>query len=81
MDKNLLDDIKANHAPRKMRPADYGITIKEYAKAQSISDDAATKGLNGLVDAGFLICETDWIWHGKAAQIYVRADKGKPKGK
>lgn len=79
MDKILLGEIKQRHIPKKMRPADYGITIKEYAKAQGISEDMASKGLNELVSAGFLLCETDWIWNGKAAQIYVRADKGKPK--
>lgn len=79
MDKSLLKDIQQNHTPKKPRPADYGITIKEYAKSEGISEDMAARSLLELVDLKFLRLEENWTWHGKAAKIFVRADK-KPKG-
>ncbi len=75
MDKTLLAEIRKNHTPKKPRPADYGITIKEYAKQEGISEDMSAKALAELEEVGFLKCEENWTWHGKAAKIYVRNKK------
>ena len=76
-EQDLLDFIK-QHAPepRKPRPDGFGVTIKEYAAHEGISEDAARKVLSELVAAGLL--EMHPMVSGRAApNVYARPNAWK----
>jgi len=76
MDKSLAEFIASKKTASPIRPADYGITVNEYAENQKMDASMASKILIEL-EAGGILQSQFMRYGGKRVRVYVKASDGK----
>ena len=80
MDKSLLSDLsKAGIVPSVGRPADFGITVREYTAEKNCSEPVARRTLDAAVAAGVLAKHPMRTGMGGHSMVYYRPEEWPPK--